>query len=133
MLEGAVVLQQGAVDRLVLPAHKGLVVRQLSVQLRLLRLDLLDQADHGGVVRRHDVAEGQTVNVHHGAADVLQLRLTDHILVHNGPGVGVDVVDAEHRQEIGQQRYHAQQDDGQNEALLQCELSFHDVSSIETD
>ncbi len=30
---------------------------------------------------------------------------------------------------IDQQRYHAQQDDGRNEALLQCELSFHDVSS----
>ena len=70
------------------------------------------------MVRRHDVGQGQAVDVHHGAADVLQLGLAGHVLVHDDPCVGVDVVDAEHGQQVGQQRDQAQQDDGQNQALL---------------
>ena len=120
VLESVIVIQQGAVHRLVVRADKSLVVRQLPVQHRLLRLDLLHQLDHGGVICRHDVGQGQAVEVHHGAADLLQLRLADHVLVHNSPGVGVDIVNAEHRQEIGQQRYQSQQDNRQDQALLQC-------------
>ena len=75
------------------------------------------------MVRRHDMAEGQAVDVHDGAPDILQIRLADHIFVHNGSRVGVDIVDAEDRQNIGQQRHQAQQDDGQNQTLLQ--FSFH--------
>ena len=70
------------------------------------------------MVRRYDVGQGQTVNVHHGTPDVLQLRLADHALVHNAPRVGVDVVDAEYRQDIGQQRHNPQEDDGENQPLL---------------
>ena len=53
------------------------------------------------MVRRHDVAESQAVDVHNGPPDVLQLRLADHVLIHNDPSVGVDIVDAEHPQDIG--------------------------------
>lgn len=70
------------------------------------------------MIRRHDVGQGQAVQVHHGAADVLQPGLADHIFIYDGPGVGVDIVDAEHSQEIGQQRHQAQKNDRQNQALL---------------
>ena len=118
MLEGVVVRQEGAV-RLPVPfGHKALIIRQLAVQDGLLRLDFLDQADHGGVVRCHDVGQGQPVDVHHGAPDLLQLRLADHKLVHDGSRVGMDVVDAEYRQNIGQQGHQSQQNDRQDKALL---------------
>ena len=125
VLEGVVVLQQGAVDRAVLLGDKGLILRQLFVQRRLLRLDLLDQLDHRGMVRRHDVAERQPVDVHYGAPDVLQPGLADHILVYDGPRVSVDVVDADSRQDVGQQGNQSQKKDGHDKPLLQCKLAFH--------
>ena len=118
MLEAVVAAQQGAVDLLVRPGGEGGVGAQLFIQGGLLRLDLLDQPDHGGVVSRHNVGQGQAVNVHHGAPDLLQLPLADHILVYNGARVGVDVVDAEHCQDIGQKRHQSKQDNGDNQALL---------------
>ena len=125
MLEGVVVLQQGAVDRAVLLGDKGLILRQLFVQRRLLRLDLLDQLDHRGMVRRHDVGQRQPVDVHYGAPDVLQPGLADHILVYDGPRVSVDVIDADSRQDVGQQGDQPQKKDGHDEPLLQCKLAFH--------
>ena len=120
MLELGIALQKGLIRLPVLFGDNPLVSAQFFIQGGLLRLDLLHQLDHGGVIRRHDVGQGQAVEVHHGAADLLQLRLADHVLVHNSPGVGVDIVNAEHRQEIGQQRYQSQQDNRQDQALLQC-------------
>ena len=64
------------------------------------------------MVGGHDVGQRQTVNIHDGAPDILQPFLAGHALVHNGPRVGVNVIDAEYRQNIGQQRNQAQQDDG---------------------
>ncbi len=58
------------------------------------------------------------MDIHHGTADIFQFRLADHILIHNGSGIGVDIVDAEYRQKIGQQCYQAQQDDRQDQTLL---------------
>ena len=104
---------------LILLRHKGRVVAQPLVHRTLLRLDLLDQPDHGGVVRRHDVGQGKAVQVHHGAADLLQPALADHVLVHDGARVGVDVVDAEHRKDVGQKRHQSQQNNGDDEPLLQ--------------
>ena len=118
VLEAVVTAQQGAVDLLVRPGGEGGVVAQLLVQSGLLRLDLLDQPDHGGMVSCHDVGQGQAVNVHQGAPDLLQLPLADHVLVYNGARVGMDVVDAEHRQDIGQKRHQSKQDNGYDQALL---------------
>ena len=53
------------------------------------------------MVRRHDVGQGQTVYVHDRLPDILQPLLADHVLIHNGPRVGVDIVDAEYRQNVG--------------------------------
>lgn len=129
MLKCIVVLQKGAVGLPVLPGHKGFIAGQLLVQSGLLRLNLLNQTDHRGVVRGHNVGQGQPVDVRQRMPDFLQPPLADHIFVHNGPCVGVDIMDAEHRQEIGQQGHQAQQDDGQNQALLQRQLVSHTVSS----
>ena len=97
---------------------EAVVTAQQGVQGGLLRLDLLDQPDHGGMVSCHDVGQGQAVNVHQGAPDLLQLPLADHVLVYNGARVGMDVVDAEHRQDIGQKRHQSKQDNGYDQALL---------------
>ena len=102
---------------------------QLFVQGGLLRLDLLHQLDHGGVIRRHDVGQGQAVDIHDGPPDVLQPLLAGHAAVHDPARVGVDVVDAEYRQKIGQQGDQAQQDNGQDQPLLKCQSAFHAISS----
>ena len=64
--------------------------------------------DHRSVIRRHNVAESQAMNVHHRPPDLLQVRLTGHILIHNGPSIGVDIIDAEYRQNVGQESYQPQ-------------------------
>ena len=65
-----------------------------------------------------DSEERQAVNFHDRLPDLRQAFLADHTGIHNGPRVGMDVVDAEHRQNIGQQSNQPQQDHGQNQALL---------------
>ena len=129
MLKGIVVFQKGLVGPQVLFPYKLPVGGQPFIQAGLFCFDLLDQADHGGVVRGHDVGQGQAVNIHHGAPDLLQLPLADHVLVYNGARVGMDVVDAEYRKDIGEQRHQSQQNNGQDQALLQCQFGFHRFSS----
>ena len=129
VLKLLIVLRESAAGLQLLRKGGSRVFLQEPVQGRLLLLNLPNQPDHSSMVRRHDVAERQAVNVHHGPADLLQPRLTGHVLIHDYAGVGIDIVDAEHRQQVGQQRHQAQQDDGQNQALLQGQLSLHAISS----
>ena len=129
VFEGFIVFQKGLVGLLVRFGHKAAVIRQPAVQGLLFRLDFRHYLNHGSVVCRHDMGQRQPVDVHHGPADFLQLRLADHIVVHNGRRVGVDIINAEHRQQVGQQRYQSQQNHRQDEPLPQSELTFHQNSS----
>ena len=54
---------------------------------------------------------------------------TYQALLENYESFGVDVINAEHRQQVGQQRYQSQQNHRQDEPLLQSELTFHQNSS----
>ena len=114
VFKGVVVLDQGLIERGILLRDKALIIGQHLVQRGLLRLDLLDELDHGGVIRRHDVGQRQKMDVHHRAPDFLQPSFADHILVHNGFRVGMDVIDAEHRQNVGQKCHQSKQNNGQN-------------------
>ena len=117
-LEFFIIFPKRAVNLHVFFGHERLVGRQLFVQHSLLRLDLLDQSNHGRMVLRHDMGQRQRMNVHDGPPYLLQTGFADHVLVHDGPRVGVDVVDTEHRQNIGQKGHQSQQEDGQNQTLL---------------
>ena len=123
--EGVIVRQHPLVYSAVLLCDIGRIIRQQSVQGLLLRLDFLDQSDHCGVVRRYDVAQRQTVYVHQGAPDIRQLGLAGHVLIHDGPGAGVDAVDAGDRQQVGDKGDQSQQKNGDDEPLLQGKFAFH--------
>ena len=125
MLKLLIIVQKRGVDRGVLLVHKSPILFQLSIQSLFLLLDLLDQPDHGAVVSGHDVGQCQTVKVHHRLFDLIQLCLADHVLIHDGPGVSVDIVDADHRQDVGQHHHCPQQKNRQKQPLLQRHFSFH--------
>ena len=108
MLECVIVPQEGAVGLCAVLGDKLLVGGQLLIQSFLLRLDLLDEPDHGGVVCGHDMGQRQQMDICQGAPDPLQLPLTDHVLIHNDTRVAVDIIDAENSQDIGQQRHQPQ-------------------------
>ena len=119
MLKLLIVFQKGTVKAHIPGGHKGLIICQLLVQNQLLLFDLLNQPDHGAVIRRHDMGQSQTVQIHHRLFDLVQPGLADHIFIRDGPCVAVHVVDAEHSQDIGQHHDRSQQKDRQDQTLLQ--------------
>ena len=56
MLEGGIVLQQGVILRPVVLYYKSLILGEHIIQKRFFLLDLLDQENHGVIIRGHDVA-----------------------------------------------------------------------------
>ena len=56
MFEIGIVIQKRFVLCLIFLYYKLCILRQHIVQLRLFLLDLLDQADHGIIVRGYNVA-----------------------------------------------------------------------------
>ena len=120
VFEFSITIQKRLIRRPVLFGDKPFVSAQFFIQGGLLRLNLLYQLDHGGVIRRYDVGQGQAVNIHDGPPDILQSFLADHAPIHDGSRIGMDVVDAKYRQNIGQHGDQAQQDNGQDQALLKC-------------
>ena len=100
VLKRVVIFQKHAVGFFLFRGDTGGVSGQLLIQPGLLFLDRSYQLDHGGMVSCNNVRQGQTMDLHHGTADIFQLCFADHMPVDNDPGIGVYVVDAKYRENI---------------------------------
>ena len=84
MLKRVIILNKGLIKSRIFLRNRTLITGQHSVQRNLFFLNLLDKPNHGSVVCGHDMGQGQQMDVHHRAPDLLQLPFADHILIYNG-------------------------------------------------
>ncbi len=98
MFKSIIILQKGLVYLSIPLRNKALIADQHLVQSGLFRLDFLNKLNHGSVVCGHDMGQSQQVDVCDRAPDFLQLSFADH----NGARIGMDVIDTEYCQDIGQ-------------------------------
>ena len=93
--------QKGFIHSLILWHDIGFIFHQHLVQEGFLLFDLLNQENHGIVVRGHNVAESHLVDVHGGLADVGQPVIAGHVIVGNPGCTCIDVVNIDNGKNIG--------------------------------
>ncbi len=118
VLKFFIIRQQCVVGLLFLGCDKRLIRCKLLIQRSFFRLDFLHQPGHCAVICRNDMRQRQAVNIHHRPPYLLQLGLADHIFLHNRLCAGMDIVNTEYCENIGQHSHQPQQNDGQDQALL---------------
>ena len=103
MFKRVIGIKKCGVSFLILPGDKSCIFFQFFVQTCLLRLDFLYQFNHCSVICRYNVGQGQPVNIHHRAADILQPCFADHVLIDDNSCIGINVMYTECCKDIGQQ------------------------------
>ncbi len=100
MLEGGIIVQKRFIPRLVLLYDKLSVLREHVVQKRLFLLNLLNQENHGVIIRSHDMAQGHLVYVHGCLAYFSQPFFAFHIVVRDVGGACVYITDINNRKNV---------------------------------
>ena len=130
MLERVVVGQKLGIERLLIFGDVCFIFLKKCLQRLFLLLDLPYYGDHRRIVRRNNVGKRHFVYIRGGMADILQCFRTHHIVVYDFRSIGVDIVDAENREKIGNQGHNSQKYDRKYQALLYTELRFHVISNL---